>query len=107
MQEKVEQYRLGDLIRKGTLTWVYRAFDEASQREVALKILQPPWLDDPQVVERFIQEAKQAARLDHSNIAPLYEVKAEEGQVYIAQYLVEGETLAARLKQGPLTWPEM
>jgi serine/threonine protein kinase len=107
MQEKVGQYRPGDLIRKGTLTWVYQAFDEVSQREVALVVLQPPWLDDPQVVERFIQEAKQAARLNHPNIAATYEVKAEDGQVYVAQYLVEGETLAARLKQGPLSWPEM
>lgn len=107
MEEKVGQYRLGSLIGEGMFTQVYRAVDEAQQRDVALKVLKPAWASDPQAVERFMQEVKGAARLTHPHIAAIYEAGEVGGQVYVAQLLVEGESLATRLQRGPLSWPEM
>jgi serine/threonine-protein kinase len=107
MQQKLGQYYLGSLIGEGIFTWVYQAFDEQLQRDVALKLLKPPWLNDPEAVQRFKQEAKVGTRFDHPNIADIYQVEEEEGQVYLIQYFVEGESLAARLERSPLAWQEM
>jgi serine/threonine-protein kinase len=107
MEQKVGQYRLGSLIGEGRFTWVYQAFDEAQQRDVALKLLKPAWSNDPQAVERFKQEVRVAARLNHPHIAAVYEVGEADERVYLTQVLVEGESLAERLKRGPLTWAEM
>src|SRR6187401_3626382 len=107
MEQKVGRYQLGPLIGEGAYTSVYRTFDEKLQRDIALKLLKPVWLNDPQAVQRFKQETKEATRLGHPNIAVIYEVGESEEQVYFTQFLVEGESLAARLKRGPLSWSEM
>jgi serine/threonine protein kinase len=64
-------------------------------------------LSDPVAIARFKQEAKTMAKLHHPNIAVIYDVGEIEGQVYLAEFLVEGETLGARLIRGALSWPEI
>ncbi len=107
MLDKLGKYQLEELLGEGAFAWVYRATDADLGRAVALKVLKPAWLNDAQALSRFKQEARTMANLHHPNIAVIYEVGEADGQVYLAQFLVDGESLAARLRRGGLAWAEM
>ncbi|MEM7346013.1 MAG: SUMF1/EgtB/PvdO family nonheme iron enzyme [Chloroflexota bacterium] len=104
--QQLEQYQIEVLLGEGTFAKVYRAFDQKLERAVALKILKPIWLEDQEAVGRFKAEAKTMARLRHPHIVDVYDVGEAQGQLYLAQLLVEGETLADRITRGPLSWEE-
>jgi serine/threonine-protein kinase len=106
MEQKLGRYTIEAPLGEGSFARVYRAFDEKLKRYVALKVLKPMWLDDPSAMRRFEHEATTMANLHHPHIAEIYDVDETEGQVYLAQFLVEGETLARRLTQGALSWTE-
>lgn len=106
MEQRLAHYQIGELLGEGSFAWVYRALDEKFERHVALKILKPIWLSDPQAIARFKQEAKTMAKLRHTHIVDVFDVGESEGQIYLSQLLVEGETLAERLAREPLTWDE-
>jgi hypothetical protein len=96
------RYELHRLIGEGTFGRVYRGRDRRLRREVAIKVIKPWWADDPAWSERFEREAQLLARLSHPNIVQIYDVgQSEEGLWYVAE-LVEGESLAARVRRGPL-----
>jgi serine/threonine-protein kinase len=80
---------------------VYRAEDEKLRRLVALKLL-PDTSRDEERRQRFLREARSAAAVSHSNVAVVYQVDEDEGRVFIAMELVEGENLRARLNRGRL-----
>src|SRR4051794_10305092 len=80
---------------------VYRAFDERTKRLVALKVLSAQFTNDPDYRARFAQEAELAARVEHPNIVPIYDVGGYPN-LYIAMRLVPGTDLATVLRQGPL-----
>jgi len=107
MLNNLGKYQIEDLLGEGAFAWVYRATDADLGRAVALKVLKPAWLSDAQALSRFKQEARTMANLHHPNIAVIYEVGEADGQVYLAQFLVDGESLAARLRRGGLAWAEM
>jgi serine/threonine protein kinase/tetratricopeptide (TPR) repeat protein len=93
----------------GGMGVVYRARDRVLGREVALKLVRPEQVADFGARQRFLREARAAAVLSHPGIATVYEAgeaAAEEPggppQLYIAEELVDGETLAERLRRGPL-----
>ena len=99
---------LGELAAGG-MGVVYRARDRVLQREVALKLILPERAGDAEARRRFLREAQSAAVLNHPGIAAVYEAGeasveglGEEPQLYLAEELVEGETLAARVRRGPL-----
>jgi serine/threonine protein kinase len=106
MEQKLGRYTIEEPLGEGSFAWVYRAFDQKLRRYVALKVLKPMWLNDSSAMRRFEQEATTMANLHHPHIAEIYDVDETEGQVYLAQFLVEGETLAHRLTQGALSWTE-
>lgn len=81
---------------------VYRARDTKLKRDVALKILPPEFSRDPDRVARFQREAVTLAALNHSKIAGIYDLQEIDGTQFLVLEFVEGETLAARLKRGPL-----
>jgi eukaryotic-like serine/threonine-protein kinase len=83
-------YSLITLLGEGGMGRVYQAWDPKLARMVALKILQHT---DATLKERFFLEAKAQARVDHPNVAKVYEVGDERGQPYIAMQLIEGWTL--------------
>ena len=101
-------YRIDSLIGRGGMAVVYRAEDMRLGRKVALKLLSPQLADNEQFRQRFIQESRLAASLDHPNIVPIYEAGEADGQLYIAMRYVVGPDLKGLLAdQGgrlPLEW---
>ena len=79
---------------------VYRARDPRLGRDVALKVLPPQFSSDPERLERFEREARALASLNHSGIAAIYGVEESAGVRALVLELVEGETLAHRLRGG-------
>ncbi|MDX1577523.1 MAG: serine/threonine-protein kinase, partial [Gemmatimonadota bacterium] len=100
---QVGPFRLVREIGRGGMGVVYLAEDTRLGRPVALKAL-PPYLGiGERAKRRFLSEARAIAALDHPNIATLYEAdETEEGQLYMAFALYEGETLDVRIRRGPL-----
>jgi TolB-like protein/predicted Ser/Thr protein kinase len=92
---------LGELGRGG-MGVVYRALDTALGREVALKVLLPEFVADPERRVRFLHEAKAAAALEHPHIAAVYEAGEADGSTFIAMQLIRGERLRDVLRRGPM-----
>ena len=87
---------------KGGMGEVYRAKDTKLEREVAVKILPEEMAKRPERMARFKREAKLLAARDHPHIAAIHGLHEEDGQHFLVMELVDGETLADRLKWGPL-----
>src|SRR5436190_1972867 len=81
---------------------VYRARDTKLKREVAIKILPDEFSRDHDRVSRFQREAEVLASLNHPNIAAIYDLQEANGSRFLVLELVEGETLAERIKRGPI-----
>jgi tRNA A-37 threonylcarbamoyl transferase component Bud32 len=86
----------------GAAGTVYRAHDPQLDREVALKLPLPGALDTSRRIERFLREARAAARLEHPHIVPVYEAGQEGGHYYLAAAFINGRTLAAQVEDGGL-----
>lgn len=98
-QRPLGRYQIMALLGRGGMASVYRAHDTILHRDVALKVLYPQYSDDKALVERFKREAILAARLDHPNIVPIYDVGEADGNVYIAMKLQVGRSLADVLRE--------
>jgi eukaryotic-like serine/threonine-protein kinase len=102
------KYRIERLLGKGGMGAVFQAHDLTLEREVAIKVLPPDVALDDQVVRRFQQEAKTAAKLDHPNIIPIYRVESEGGLNYFVMKFISGTSLEDLLeKKEPLAVPEV
>src|SRR3954467_3768960 len=83
-------HRLTKMLGRGGMGEVYEAQDEVLGRRVALKILREAALDDPNARERFLLEARSAAKLEHPNVVMVYAAGFESGEAYIAMQYVAG-----------------
>jgi eukaryotic-like serine/threonine-protein kinase len=82
---------------------VYRAYDSRLDREVAIKVLPESLISDAGRLQRFEQEARAAAALNHPNILAVYQMSTNPGGIsYLVTELLEGETLREKLTRGPL-----
>ncbi len=81
---------------------VYRARDTRLNREVAIKVLPDHLSSNPELRERFEREARAISQLSHPHICVLYDVGKQEGADYLVLEYLEGETLGARVRRGPL-----
>ena len=81
---------------------VYRARDARLNRTVAIKVLPKSFSADADRLQRFMQEARAAAALNHPNILSIYDIGEENGSPYIVSELLEGTTLREQLRSGPL-----
>ncbi len=88
-----DQYRVEQLLGRGGMGAVFLAHDLTLEREVAIKVLPPDVSQDPQVIRRFEQEAKTAAKLDHPNIIPIYRVESAGGLNYFVMKYIAGTSL--------------
>jgi tRNA A-37 threonylcarbamoyl transferase component Bud32 len=101
------RYEILRLLGRGGMAAVYLARDLVLEREVAIKVLPPDMSRDPQLIRRFQQEAKTAAKLDHPNIIPIYRVESEAGLAYIVMKYVSGQSLEELASRGPLPIPQV
>ncbi|MGD8395858.1 MAG: protein kinase, partial [Candidatus Eiseniibacteriota bacterium] len=98
---RVDRYELDGEIGRGGMGLVYRAHDTRLDRAVALKLLAGDARDD--AARRFLAEARTASALDHPHICTIHDVgETDDGHLFIAMALYEGDTLADRLAAGPL-----
>lgn len=89
---------------RGGMGIVYLARDVALDRPVAIKLLPPNLAGLPDVRQRFLREARAAARLSHPNIVPIHSVDEADGLVWFVMAWVPGESLAERVRrEGPLS----
>ncbi len=95
-------YEILSPLGAGGMGEVYRATDTRLERDVAIKALPPHLAADPDRLARFQREAKVLASLSHPNIAAIHDLEEVNGQRYLVLELVEGESLANRLKRGPV-----
>ena len=86
----------------GGMGEVYRARDTRLDRTVAIKVLQPAVAGDPERRERFDREARAIASLSHPHVCALFDVGQQDGTPFLVMEYLDGETLADRLKAGPL-----
>src|SRR5687768_9418604 len=104
---RIGSYEIVSLIGSGGMGEVYRARDTRLGRDVAIKVLVNRLSEDAIVRARIEREARLLASLNHPAIATIHSVEEYEGSPAIVMELVEGETLAVRLFDGPLPVPEV
>ena len=99
---KLESFEIVDLLGVGGMGEVYRARDTRLNREVAIKVLPEAFATDPERLSRFQREAHVLASLNHPNIGAIHGLQESSGSRFLVLELVKGETLASRLKRGPV-----
>ena len=96
-------YEIAAPVGAGGMGEVYRARDTRLERTVAIKVLPGHLSDSPEAKERFDREARSISSLNHPHICSLYDIGHQDGIDYLVMEFLEGETLAERLKKGPLS----
>ncbi|WAC93563.1 serine/threonine-protein kinase [Mycobacterium sp. Aquia_213] len=96
------RYRLTELLGRGGMGEVWRAYDPEMNRVVALKVLVPSFANDQAFQERFRREARSAARLDEPHVVPIYDFGEVDGRLYVTMRLIRGRDLRDLLNDGPL-----
>jgi WD40 repeat protein len=99
---KLGPYEIQSLLGAGGMGEVYRAHDSRLTRTVAIKVLPASFSADRERLQRFAQEARAAAALNHPNILSIFDIGEEKGAPYVVSELLDGETLRERLRNGAL-----
>ena len=102
----ISHYKILSELGRGGMGVVYKATDTKLERPVALKFLAAHAIEDPEHKARFVREAEAAARLDHQNICPIYEIDEADGQTFLAMAYLEGQTVKDKIKARPLKLDE-
>jgi eukaryotic-like serine/threonine-protein kinase len=104
--QNLSHYSIVERIGKGGMGEVFRAKDQKLGRDVAIKVLPEEFAKDADRVARFQREAKLLASLNHPNIAAIHGLEESGGTNFLVLELVEGETLADRIKAGTVAVEE-
>jgi serine/threonine protein kinase/formylglycine-generating enzyme required for sulfatase activity len=103
----IGRYRVEMLLGAGGFGRVYLVFDEQLERQVAVKVPYRTYVPGLEAAENYLAEARAAARLDHVNIVPVYDVgSSPDFPFFIVSKLIDGETLAHRMRLGPVPFAE-
>ena len=100
-------YEIESALGAGGMGEVYRARDTRLERTVAIKVLNSALVATPDLKTRFEREARTVSQLNHPNICTLYDVGHQDGTDFLVMECLEGETLAERLKRGPLATDDL
>jgi predicted Ser/Thr protein kinase len=100
------QYQIVAELGRGGMAVVYKAYQPALQRYVAIKVLPPQLGMDPDFVRRFQHEAVAAAKLKHPHIVTIHDVAIADGVNYIVMEFIEGQPLSTVIRQGGAMPPE-
>lgn len=102
---RLKKYALAARLGQGGMGVVYLAEDTVLKRVVAIKMISPAQMSDPHVAQRFLREARAAARLQHANVASLYDIDSDQGAHFLVMEFVPGPTAQQVVeKRGPLPW---
>lgn len=104
--EKIGRYQIKCELGRGGMATVFQAYDPSFERDVAVKVLPPNFLNEPQLRIRFEREAKMIASLEHPAIVPVYDFGEQDGQPYIVMRYMAGGSMADRLKRGAIVLEE-
>lgn len=100
-------HRLDAIVGRGGMGVLYRATHIALDRTVALKVIVPALAADPAFRERFMDESRNAARIDHPNVIPIYHAGEEDGVLFITMRYVEGTDVRALLTSRGVLEPSL
>jgi serine/threonine protein kinase len=96
------RYRVGELIGTGGMGEVRAGHDVKLDRAVAIKLLRPDLVEQPEIKIRFESEARAAARITHPNVVGVFDTGEQDGIPYIVMELLSGRSLADELEEGAL-----
>src|SRR3954471_4716607 len=100
----VAGYRIESVVGRGGMGVVYRARELELDRVVALKVIAPELVDDEDVRERFVREARAAASIEHPNVIPVHAAGERDGLAYLAMRFIDGHDLRTVVRRdGPPT----
>jgi serine/threonine protein kinase len=105
--ETVGSYQIEELLGRGGMAAVYKAYHPALDRYVAIKVIDAALGQEPDFIERFRREARAIARLDNIHIVPVYDFSEHNGQPYIVLKFIDGQTLRDRMKAATLSKHEI
>ena len=100
--QTLDRYRIESKIGEGGMGVVYKARDTSLNRIVAIKVLPPDKVADPDRKLRFVQEAKAASALNHPNIVTVHDIRSDAGVDFIVMEYAEGRTLEQIIAAGAL-----
>ncbi len=104
----VSHYKIVEKLGEGGMGVVYKAYDTKLDRTVALKFLPSHVGGDDEEKKRFINEAKAASALDHTNICSIYSIEeTDDGDLFIVMGYYEGVSLKEKIEQGPLPFKDV
>lgn len=95
-------YRILEQIGQGGMATVYKAYQSGMDRLVAVKVLAEHFARDPNFEQRFEQEARVIAHLEHRNIVPIYDFGEQEGVAYLVMRYLQAGTVRDIMAHGPL-----
>ena len=95
----IGRYAVTGLLGEGGMGVVYAAYDDRLGRPVAIKMIKAA-VSEPAARDRFQREARSAASVNHPGICQLYEIGEEDGELFLAMELLQGESLATRIARG-------
>ena len=96
------RYTLVELLGRGGMGDVWRAYDTVTDRVVAVKVLPAHLADDQTFQERFRREARAAAGLNNPHVVPIHDFGEIDGRLFVDMRLIDGEDLGTLLRSGPL-----
>lgn len=97
--KRIGKYEI-DQFLGGGMSHVYRATDTVLGRRVAIKVLTPEAMSEPEAKDRFLQEARLASNIQHENIISIFDFGEDEGRPFMVMEFVEGESLRAAIEGG-------
>jgi hypothetical protein len=92
--------RIESVVGRGGMGVVYRAVELELARVVALKVIAPELLEEPEIRERFLKEARTAASIEHPNVIPIYAAGERDGVAYLVMRFIDGQDVRSLVRRG-------